>query len=487
MAIRTRKNVLTLVDAQGQWHPDLLWYARAITEMKKRPIADPTSWRYQAAIHDYVRQFDPLAQASDVLPPAAERQRFWGQCQHFSWFFLSWHRMYLFHFEAIVSATIKKLNGPEWALPYWNYSDSNNPDARRLPPAFRATLTPDQEPNPLLVEERNPGCNSGQVIADEFDIDINECLVEASFVAQGTGGNPGFGGPQTGFNHGGGNAVGKVEMTPHGSMHMAVGGFMGAFNTAGLDPLFWLHHCNIDRLWTVWLQRNSSHRNPTQALWREGVKFAFRDAGGNVVEHTSSKMVDTTATPLLYDYDDVTDPLGGVPETVEVAVAEQPIPEMVGATDRPVVVAGRSEARLSVVPPAGPGAGPEAASSQRREIYLNVENITGSGAVPVTGYDVYVNLPPGDDPEAHPELRIGRMPLFGLAEASRPETAHAGNGLKYAYRIGSVVRRLQAQNGWNADDVRIAFVPRRLPGAPDTVPEATPEPITVGRISVYFA
>ena len=217
------------------------------------------------------------------------------------------------------------------------------------------------------------------------------------------------------------------------------------------------------------------------------MKFAFRDAGGNVVEHTSSNLVDTTATPLLYDYDDVTDPLGGVPETVEVAVAEQPIPEMVGATDRPVVVAGRSEARLSVVPPAGPGAGLEAASSEPREIYLNIENITGSGAGPVTGYDVYLNVPPGDDPEAHPELRIGRMPLFGLAEASRPETAHAGNGLKYAYRIGSVVRRLQSQNGWNADDVRIAFVPRRLPGAPDTVPEATPEPITVGRISVYFA
>ena len=40
MAIRTRKNVFTLIDAQGEWHPDLLWYARAIAEMKKRPIAD---------------------------------------------------------------------------------------------------------------------------------------------------------------------------------------------------------------------------------------------------------------------------------------------------------------------------------------------------------------------------------------------------------------------------------------------------------------
>ena len=80
---------------------------------------------------------------------------------------------------------------------------------------------------------------------------------------------------------------------------------------------------------------------------------------------------------------------------------------------------------------------------------------------------MYLNVPAGENPEAHPELRIGRMPLFGLAEASRADTAHAGNGLKYAYRIGNVVRRLQSENRWNADDVRISFVPRRPAAALD--------------------
>jgi hypothetical protein len=139
--------------------------------MKKRPIADPTSWRYQAAIHDYVRQFDPLATPGDVLPSRGAAE-FWAQCQHFSWFFLSWHRMYLFYFEQIVSATIKQLKGPEWALPYWNYSDSNNPtrDAsrRRFAPSSRRI----KRPIPCSCAQRNPGCNSGLVIADEFDIDI---------------------------------------------------------------------------------------------------------------------------------------------------------------------------------------------------------------------------------------------------------------------------------------------------------------------------
>ena len=135
------------------------------------------------------------------------------------------------------------------------------------------------------------------------------------------------------------------------------------------------------------------------------------------------------------------------------------------------------------MPPAGPGL--EGVGTAPEEIYLNIENITSPGAGPVTGYDVYLNVPPGEDAEAHPDLRIGRMPLFGLAEASRADTAHAGNGLKYAYRIGNLVRRLQSENRWNAGDVRISFVPRR-PAVPlEGTVDAAPEPITVGRISMY--
>jgi hypothetical protein len=70
--------------------------------MKKRPIADPTSWRYQAAIHDDVRQFDPLATPGDVLPSPAERQIL-GTVPAFQLVLSSWHRIYCFT-EQIVSA-----------------------------------------------------------------------------------------------------------------------------------------------------------------------------------------------------------------------------------------------------------------------------------------------------------------------------------------------------------------------------------------------
>ena len=129
--IRTRKKAIKL----ATWDPTLLWYAKAVGEMQKRPLNDPTSWSYQAAIHGFPSgsPVDP----SNPPPSSSERKKFWSQCQHHSWYFLPWHRAYLAMFEQIVMDTIVKLGGrTDWALPYWNYSP-NDSKARILPPAFR--------------------------------------------------------------------------------------------------------------------------------------------------------------------------------------------------------------------------------------------------------------------------------------------------------------------------------------------------------------
>jgi tyrosinase len=50
----------------------------------------------------------------------------WNQCQHQGWYFVNWHRGYVFAFEAIIAKTIKDLGGPaDWTLPYWNYLDAS--------------------------------------------------------------------------------------------------------------------------------------------------------------------------------------------------------------------------------------------------------------------------------------------------------------------------------------------------------------------------
>src|SRR5947208_6894568 len=109
--------------------------------------------------------------------------------------------------------------------------------------------------------------------------------------------------------------MGIVVASPHGSFLGAVGGFpggfMGAFNTAALDAIFWLHHANIDRLWEVWLKRDPAFVNPTDADWlkAKGAKFEFHDAKGSLISLTPRQVVDTTAALLGYQYEDVSDPL----------------------------------------------------------------------------------------------------------------------------------------------------------------------------------
>ena len=55
-----------------------------------------------------------------------------------------------------------------------------------------------------------------------------------------------------------------MEGNPHGSAHTSFGGSISSIGTAARDPLFFLLHGNVDRLWAKW-QRQNRRFNPAQA------------------------------------------------------------------------------------------------------------------------------------------------------------------------------------------------------------------------------
>ena len=83
---------------------------------------------------------------------------------------------------------------------------------------------------------------------------------------------------------------------------------MGDFVRAALDPIFWLHHCNIDRLWEVWIQRAPGNRNPDETAWLDE-SFSFHAADGGNGNLTPRQVLNTRRAPLSYEYDDTTDPI----------------------------------------------------------------------------------------------------------------------------------------------------------------------------------
>ncbi|KAI8821062.1 uncharacterized protein EV422DRAFT_578414 [Fimicolochytrium jonesii] len=53
----------------------------------------------------------------------------------------------------------------------------------------------------------------------------------------------------------------ELENHPHNNIHGAIGGDMPGLITSVNDPIFWLHHANLDRWWYLWQQRNPELAN----------------------------------------------------------------------------------------------------------------------------------------------------------------------------------------------------------------------------------
>src|SRR5215469_7618686 len=72
-----------------------------------------------------------------------------------------------------------------------------------------------------------------------------------------------------------------LEDTPHGAVHCAMvtgscpNGLMGSISVAALDPIFYAHHTNIDRLYECCLRVNQSARLPKEPT-QLNTRFTFR-------------------------------------------------------------------------------------------------------------------------------------------------------------------------------------------------------------------
>jgi tyrosinase len=68
-----------------------------------------------------------------------------------------------------------------------------------------------------------------------------------------------------------------MEGNPHGTAHTRFDGFISDIPTAARDPLFFLLHCNVDRLWAKWQRKNSR--------FDANVAASFTGSGSNPIGH----------------------------------------------------------------------------------------------------------------------------------------------------------------------------------------------------------
>lgn len=250
-----RRDVMSLAPD----HPVIKSYEKAIVAMQNLPSTDARNWTKQALIHQ-------------------------NSCRHASWLFFPWHRAYLRQFEDIC----RGLSGDDsFALPYWDWT--THPE---VPPIFWDTSTP------LFHSPRSatPGSSaSPQYVGQAV---IAQMLNEPNFLL--------FAGPAVPKDSTAqfGPGYGLVEQTPHNYVHGFVGGTMGTFMSP-LDPLFWLHHCNVDRLWAIW-NLTRMHPNTSDDAWLLTTFNDFCDRNGSPVPIS---VLVTLFHPLFsYRYDNVVTP-----------------------------------------------------------------------------------------------------------------------------------------------------------------------------------
>lgn len=200
-------------------------------------------------------------------------------CHHGTVLFPSWHRAYLQRMEEALALAV---NNDKFALPYWDASSAESL-ANGLPQQlldFNVRIQDGSEiPNPLRSYRFRQAHSVGRTtiqIGDQTGrggtdeslrerlvrrlpsvaLDIGDALIAPTFEEFSC------------------TSLGPESLEdPHNTLHGLLGGrgspltaAMGFVETAAFDPVFWFHHCNMDRLFHIWqtTPNNSASWTPRQ-------------------------------------------------------------------------------------------------------------------------------------------------------------------------------------------------------------------------------
>jgi tyrosinase len=443
-------------------------YANAVDRMTKVPTGDPRNWEFQWFTHwipGPQTQWAAVAakKATTIQTvyqgrPPNDPQRtlaeaMWDDCESHGSnpndpsffqeiFFLPWHRYFVYYFEQIIRTV---LADDEFTLPYWDYLSGNVSDLS-IPPEFRDPQSPLFRPN------RNAWVNAGDRIDKQNPGSLNlKAFQEATYIKPIPNGGVGF--------------CPVLDFGLHGNVHVFVGDStdMGQIPTAAGDPVFWLHHCNIDRLWESWNRLN--HSNPSWPVRT----FPFANGAGGTVS-ASVGGADRVAL-LHYRYETYQVPAGAAEPLAAAAPFSVAAPAAQAALEAPleVMAIGTEPLTLDAAPrrvtlalPAAPLAAQAAGAPiiqvlADRNYYLVLNNIKVQADAGAATYNVYFDLPEGGaTPSIEDPTYVGTLNFFG-AQPGHDHDDTAGH--RAVFNVSDALKTLWA-SGKLSTIPTVTLVPR---------------------------
>jgi len=201
---------------------------------KMQQITDNRGWTFWAGIHGFPQfrcwHHGRVGNGVDQLPYDL---------------FLPWHRAYLLNFEH----TFRDQNDAA-SLPWWDWTSDNSHNVG-IPNSYSVAQVngndnplasgpmPAMDPDPARQTQRGPDDPGNLPTADQ----VQFLLGLGNF----------------------GDFSSQLQEV-HDNVHVWVGGDMGVIATSAFDPIFWSHHCMIDRIWYLWQLQNGINNIPSDYL-----------------------------------------------------------------------------------------------------------------------------------------------------------------------------------------------------------------------------
>jgi hypothetical protein len=283
-------------------------------------------------------------------------------CPHGDILFVPWHRAYVIMLERAL-----REDTPDAVLPFWDWASSRS-QRRGIPVELRAE--PLDRAFIALAERdtnRAPGPLSqlrqlARQVASALDSDSFE------------------------------DFSGLIE-APHNLLHVWVGGDMQSVRYAAYDPIFWMHHTNVDRQWALWQSRHADAEVPPEV--QELTLEPFGMTVADVIDYRAS---------LGYQYEGVAAPRAVAPEARVAAVRRERV-------SSPVELDAQGVGKVGRRPP------------DHRRVRLRLHDIEMSEDSYII--DIFVNPPSANvsrrrlgDPHF-----AGSFAIFGAGPGGMPHTA----------------------------------------------------------------
>lgn len=402
-------------------------------------------------------------------------------CPHGAADFAAWHRHYITYFETLCGELIGK---QDFALAYWDWTANMG----RLPAPFFAN-------GALNVTFWNDPSDAQSSNWSPFP--VTTVGTRALNVTTGLQDDPVRGGAFTPENIASIQRLPtfdffqqRLEGSPHNNAHVLTGGNNGHMSSgmSPLDPAFWLHHCNVDRLWAEWQAAGNtvpdlSRNYDNQFLLADG-SLATGVTANNARDFRALGFTYDTLAETLVGMNDLFEfPAGGnesLLQAIPIGRTEEIGKLEANATVRPLIATDLNVTTEGLVtslfqprtfrPTGAPTQESRVAVSESR-IIARLSGVTAKGPVTQLVTNVFVNCPylspetPYDDPH-YADTFSFFMP--------------AGDGAMHHDRtfvvdITDPIRRQAGQGRISTEDIQVQLMPVPVGGNPDMSADASYE------------